>query len=272
MPAASRQPIAASPHRRPAPRRQAGSVSVIIPVFNEAGTVAEITRRVLAQPDVGQVILVDDGSTDATAQLLSKPPFLGPQITVVRHPSNRGKGAAIRSGLSHATRPWILIQDADLEYDPSDYPALCEATRGPSQSVAVYGSRFHAAQARTGSASPAWHRLGNRLLSSLSNLLHGHRLTDEATCLKLLPRHVLQQMDLREDGFGFCPEVTSKLGRLGIRIVEVPVRYRGRSRAEGKKIRLWHGFEALWCLVRYRFWNPPSHGAGQTVPRPVSIR
>lgn len=231
-------------------------MSVIVPVFNEAGTLAEITRRVLAQPEVGQVVLVDDGSTDTTGAILSSRRFLDPRITILRHSENRGKGAAIRTGLSHATLPWVLIQDADLEYDPKDYTRLCSVALNAGSPMAVYGSRFLGQDSRTIPVSAAWHRLGNRLLSGLSNFLHGQSLTDEATCLKLVPLQVLRRMDLREDGFGFCPEVTSKLSRLGVPIVEVAVQYQGRSVAEGKKIRLWHGLEALWCLLRYRFWTP----------------
>lgn len=239
-----------------------GGISVIIPVFNEARTLSEIINRVLARPEVGQVIVVDDGSTDATGQLLADKRSASPRVTHLRHSSNQGKGSAIRTGLAHATCPWVLIQDADLEYDPADYPTLSAAIQGIQHPVAVYGSRFFSPRSAGPSKSP-WvglHRLGNRLLTGLSNLLLGQRLTDEATCLKLIPLEILRRMELQEDGFGFCPEVTSKLSRLGIRIIEVPVSYSGRSKAEGKKIRLRHGIEAIQCLLRYRSWKPQQLG------------
>ena len=246
------------------PRSPLGAegISVIIPVFNEARTLSEIITRVLARPEVGQVIVVDDGSTDATGQLLADRRFANPRVTHLRHSSNQGKGSAIRTGLALATCPWVLIQDADLEYDPADYHTLWTAIPKTQLPVAVYGSRFLSPRSPGPSKSP-WvglHRLGNRLLTGLSNLLLGQRLTDEATCLKLIPLEILRRMELQEDGFGFCPEVTSKLSRLGIRIIEVPVSYSGRSKAEGKKIRLRHGIEAIQCLLRYRSWEPQQDG------------
>ncbi len=243
-------------------------LSVIIPVFNEAGTIRQIIQRVLRQPQVNQLIIVDDGSTDDTQRLLRSAARQDPRMLVLRHESNHGKGSAIRTALQRAVQPWILIQDADLEYDPDDYHHLCHAALSAGPEVAVYGSRFLQSNPRRWQFV-SWHRLGNRLLSAISNLLHGQQLTDEATCLKLIPLHLVRQMDLREDGFGFCPEVTSKLGRLGTRIVEVPVSYRGRSRAQGKKIRPWHALEALWCLVRYRLWN--SRNPSLLPARPVSV-
>ena len=242
-----------------------GGISVIIPVFNEARTLSQIITRVLARPEVGQVIVVDDGSTDATGQVLADRRFADPRVTCLRHSLNRGKGSAIRTALAHAKCPWVLIQDADLEYDPADYHTLWTAIPKTQHPVAVYGSRFLSPRSREPSKSP-WvglHRLGNRLLTGLSNLLLGQRLTDEATCLKLIPLEILRRMELQEDGFGFCPEVTSKLSRLGIRIIEVPVSYSGRSKAEGKKIRLRHGIEAIQCLLRYRSWEPQQHGQVQ---------
>lgn len=248
----------------------AGGISVIIPVFNEARTLSEIITRVLARPEVGQVIVVDDGSTDATGQLLADKRFASPRVTRLRHSSNQGKGSAIRTGLAHATCPWVLIQDADLEYDPADYPILCGAIQGAQHPVAVYGSRFLSPRS-SGSSKFPWvglHRLGNRLLTGLSNLLLRQRLTDEATCLKLIPLQILRRMELEEDGFGFCPEVTSKLSRLGIRIIEVPVSYSGRSQAEGKKIRLRHGIEAIQCLLRYRCWSPQRRSTSESSSTP----
>ena len=156
----------------------AGGISVIIPVFNEARTLSEIITRVLARPEVGQVIVVDDGSTDATGQLIAERRFADPRVTCLRHSLNRGKGSAIRTGLALATCPWVLIQDADLEYDPADYHTLWTAIPKTQHPVAVYGSRFLSPRSREPSKSP-WvglHRLGNRLLTGLSNLLLGQRL------------------------------------------------------------------------------------------------
>jgi glycosyltransferase involved in cell wall biosynthesis len=168
------------------------------------------------------------------------------RIVALRHERNQGKGAAIHTALSHVQSEWVLIQDADLEYDPADYAVLLEPIRSGRADV-VYGSRFAAHQNR----DAAWHTWGNRLLTWASNRVTGLRLTDEATCYKLLRRDTLRAMGLRERGFGFCPEVTAKVARMGLRLVEVPVSYRGRAKADGKKIRLRDGLRALYCLARY---------------------
>jgi glycosyltransferase involved in cell wall biosynthesis len=225
----------------------AGCLSVLMPVYNEAGTLNELLRRVLAQPSVEEVIAINDGSTDGTATLLSAWQSLDARVRVLHHSVNRGKGAAIRTGLVQTCAPVIIIQDADLEYDPNEYERLLEPIRLGKADV-VYGSRF------AGNVRPAtawWHHWGNKLLTHATNVVTGMRLTDEATCYKVFRREVLDGLVLKEDRFGFCPEVTVKVSKLGIRFTEVPIHYRPRSRQEGKKIRFSDGLSALRCLVKY---------------------
>jgi len=222
-------------------------LAVLIPCYNECATVDAIFERVLAQPNVAEVIVVDDGSTDGTWQKLQSWPARDPRVRVYRQERNRGKGAAIRRALQEARAEIVVVQDADLEYDPSDWGPMVERIRS-GQADVVYGSRFApGARART----PWWHRLLNRLLTWVANRMTGLSLTDEATCYKMFRREVLLGLGLQEDGFGFCPEVTAKLAHRGVRIVETPIRYTVRSRVEGKKLRLRDGWEALRCLWRY---------------------
>lgn len=225
-------------------------LGVAVPVFNEERWLDTILTRVLARPEVARVVAVDDGSTDGSWARLEQWPARDARVVVLRHEHNRGKGAAIRTALARLDTPVILIQDADLEYDPDDYPKLLEPILSNETDV-VYGSRF----GEQANGNPPWHTAGNRLLTWAGNQLTGLRLTDEATCYKLFKREVLRQIELTEDGFGFCPEVTAKVGRLvrvgAVRLVEVPIRYHGRTRAEGKKIRLRDGLSALKCLWRH---------------------
>ncbi len=244
-----------------------------MPVYNEARWLDAILERVLARPEVAQVVAVDDGSTDGSWAKLQAWPARDARVRIVRHERNRGKGAAIRTALAHLSTPLILIQDADLEYDPADYPKLLAPIQRNEADV-VYGTRFvgkgeSSSNGRDGvSPSPVsgtatrgpsqlwgWHTLGNGLLTFASNRLTGLCLTDEATCYKLFKRDVLDQIELTEDGFGFCPEVTAKVAKLirqgSVRLVEVPITYRGRTRADGKKIRLRDGLRALNCLWKY---------------------
>ena len=223
-------------------------LSVIVPVFNERNTVAEIMRRMRAVelPIEREFIIVDDGSSDGTRQVLAQ---LGDStFKMVLHPANRGKGAAIRTGLEHVTGDLVLIQDADLEYDPEDWPKLLAPVfRG--KATVVYGSRF------TGERRNMLylHWVGNRVLSLLTNILYNTTLSDMETCYKLFDRRVLDGIRIRSDRFDFEPEITAKILRKGVRIYEVPISYTGREVHEGKKITWRDGFAAIYALVKFRF-------------------
>ncbi|MFW6124512.1 MAG: glycosyltransferase family 2 protein [Pirellulales bacterium] len=229
------------------------TLTVVMPVYNEAATIVAAMDRVRAQPVVGQVVAVDDGSTDATPALLSA--YEGSaDVLILRQPSRRGKGGAVREGLRHMTGDAAIIQDADLEYDPAEYPRLAAPVEEGRADV-VYGSRFGPARG-PGPSAPrglCWHAAGNRLLTALSNLATGLRLTDMETCYKLMRRDVVEAIlpTLREDGFGIEPELTAKIARRGYRVAEVPIAYQGRDYAAGKKIGVRDGFHALWCILRY---------------------
>lgn len=223
-------------------------LSVIVPVYNERNTVVEILRRMRAVdlPFDREFIVVDDGSDDGTHQVLGQ---LGDStVKILTHPQNRGKGAAIRTALEHVTGDLVLIQDADLEYDPDDWPKLlAPMLKGRAQ--VVYGSRV------TGERRNMLylHLLGNKMLSLTTNVLYNTTLSDMETCYKLFDREVLQGITLRSDRFDFEPEVTAKVLRKGIRIYEVPISYAGRELDEGKKITWRDGYAALFALVKYRF-------------------
>ena len=225
-------------------------VSVIVPVFNERNTLPEILRRMrtVELPDgiEREIIVVDDGSSDGTRDVLKQ---LGDStVRVVMHENNRGKGAAVRTGFAHATGDYVLIQDADLEYDPEDWPKLMTPVlRGKAR--VVYGSRF------TGERRNMLflHWIGNRALSLTTNILYNTTLSDMETCYKLIDRSIINSLDLRADRFDFEPEITAKILKRGIRIYEVPISYTGREFDEGKKITWRDGFAALWTLVKYRF-------------------
>ena len=226
------------------------SLSVIVPVFNERNTVAEIVRRMrrVELPVDVEIVMVNDASWDGTGEILKA--LEDSTIQVVHHPDNAGKGAAIRTGLEYARGDLILIQDADLEYDPDDWPRmLAPVLKGKAQ--VVYGSRF------TGERRNMLftHWLGNRFLSLVTNVLYNTTLSDMETCYKLFDRTVLDGLEIKADGFEFEPEVTAKLLRRGHRIYEVPISYAGREYDEGKKITWKDGYRALWTLARYRFWR-----------------
>ncbi len=220
-------------------------LSVIIPVYNERDTVVEAISRVRAVPLEKELIVVDDASTDGTPDLVT--PLVGPDLKLIRQPRNRGKGAAIRRGLEEVTGEAVVIQDADLEYDPGDLPALL-APIAAGEAEVVYGTR--APEFR----GMRWqNRLFNRLAAALTNLLYRAGISDEATCYKMFRTEVVRAIPLRCERFEFCPEVTAKVRKRGIRLREVPIRYQARAMSAGKKIRWWDGVEALWTLVKYRF-------------------
>lgn len=224
------------------------SLSVIVPVFNERTTVGEIIRRIRAVsvPLELEVVVVDDGSSDGTDKVLAA--LQDSTVRVITHPTNRGKGAAIRTGLATARGDLVLIQDADLEYDPEDWPRLLDPVlKGKAQ--VVYGSRF------TGERKNMFpsHWLGNRFLTLATNVLYRSTLSDMETCYKLFDRRVLEGLTVRSQRFDFEPEITAKVLRRGYRIYEVPISYTGREISEGKKISWRDGVGALVALVRYRF-------------------
>ena len=227
-------------------------MSVIVPVYNERTTVAELVRRVRAVdvPVTVDVILVDDGSTDGTDQVLAA--ITDSTVRVVSHPRNKGKGAAIRTGLEKATGDLVLVQDADLEYDPDDWPRLLEPVL-KHKALVVYGSRFTGAHKNM----MVLHWLGNRFLSLVTNILYATTLSDMETCYKLFDRRVVEGMRIVSDRFDFEPEITAKILRRGFRIYEVPISYAGREPEEGKKITWRDGFGALVALVRFRFGPRP---------------
>jgi len=220
-------------------------VSVLIPVYNERDTVAETIARVRASPVEKEIIVIDDASTDDTAEIVAS--LAGPDLKLVRQLRNQGKGAAIRRGLEEVTGEIVLIQDADLEYDPADYPALIAPILAGEAAV-VYGTR---APRFEGMRWP--HRAFNWIAARLANLLYRAAITDEATCYKVFRTEVLRAIPLRCQRFEFCPEVTAKVRKRGLAIREVPVSYHARSVGAGKKIRWWDGVIALWTLIKYRF-------------------
>jgi glycosyltransferase involved in cell wall biosynthesis len=228
-------------------------LSVVVPVYNERSTLRTVVERVLAVPLDLELLCVDDGSSDGSREILSQLEGQYPQIRVFLQPHNMGKGAALRRGIQEAHGDFVIIQDADLEYDPGDFTALLEPLVQGKADV-VYGSRF------LGSAPHRvlyfWHSVGNKLLTLLSNSLTNINLSDMETCYKVFRREVIQSIAIEENRFGFEPEITVKVAKRRLRIYEVGISYWGRTYEEGKKISWKDGFRALWCLVKYSIKVP----------------
>jgi glycosyltransferase involved in cell wall biosynthesis len=234
------------------------TLSVVIPVYNERDTIREILRRVSAVPIKKQIIVVDDCSKDGTAEILRELKEQNGDLEVIYHVTNQGKGAALRTGFQCATGQIVIVQDADLEYDPEQYPALIQPIIEDRADV-VYGSRFIG---ETHRVLYFWHFFANKFLTLLSNMFTNLNLTDMEVCYKVFRREVIQGITLKSDRFGFEPEVTAKVARFAFpsengrprrpcRIYEIPVSYHGRTYREGKKIGLKDGFQALYCIIRY---------------------
>ena len=221
-------------------------LSVIIPVYNEAGTIVEIIDRVTFAPFRKEIIVVDDGSTDGTRQIIEK--TKNNAIKLCLHDRNYGKGRALQTGFSAATGDVVIVQDADLEYDPNEYPILLNPILSGKADV-VYGSRLSGHGEHR--VLYFWHYVGNRFLTLLSNIFTNINLTDMETCYKAFTRLALENVKIQEKRFGFEPEITAKIAKKKLRIYEVPISYYGRAYEEGKKINWRDGMRALWCILKY---------------------
>ncbi|HWB58870.1 MAG TPA: glycosyltransferase family 2 protein [Chthoniobacteraceae bacterium] len=221
-----------------------------MPVYNEAATVQNVIEVVLRQPCVQELIIVDDCSRDGSWEVLQKITAGDPRIRIFHHDYNQGKGAALRTGISKATAKFVLIQDADLEYDPDEYETLIGPILADKADV-VFGSRFAGGGAHR--VLYYWHSVGNKVLTTLSNMATNLNLTDMETCYKVFRREIIQKIKIEENRFGFEPEITAKVSHMDVRIYEVPISYYGRTYAEGKKINWRDGFSALRCIFRYNF-------------------
>jgi glycosyltransferase involved in cell wall biosynthesis len=219
-----------------------------MPVYNESATVRRVIETVLNQPSVAELIVVNDASTDGTREILDAIAATHSRVRVFHHERNQGKGAALRTGISKATADFVIIQDADLEYDPAEYPKLLAPLLN-GKADAVFGSRFIGSEAHR--VLYFWHSVGNKFLTLLSNMVTNLNLTDMETCYKVFRRELIQSIPIEENRFGFEPEITAKLARRRVRIYEVSVSYYGRTYEEGKKINWRDGISALRCILKY---------------------
>jgi glycosyltransferase involved in cell wall biosynthesis len=237
-------------------------LSVVMPVYNEKATLRTIVARVLDVPLPIELLCVDDGSRDGSREILAELAAEYPALRVVLQPHNMGKGAALRRGIQEATGDYVIIQDADLEYDPQEYPLLLEPLMQEKADV-VYGSRFMGGAPHR--VLYFWHSVGNRLLTLMSNCITNLNLTDMETCYKVFRREVIQSIPLEENRFGFEPEVTVKIAKLHLRVYEVGISYSGRTYEEGKKIGWKDGFRAIWCMAKYSLKRYPVGMATEAV-------
>ncbi len=239
-------------------------LSVVVPIYNERATLQTIVDRVLEVPLDIELVCVDDGSTDGSREILAELATRHPQMKVYLQPRNMGKGAALRRGIQEATGDYVVVQDADLEYDPNEYSLLLEPlTQGKAD--VVYGSRFMGG--RPHRVLYFWHSVGNWILTLISNCVTNLNLTDMETCYKVFRREVVQSIPLEENRFGFEPEITVKIAKLRLRVYEVGISYSGRTYEEGKKIGWKDGVRAIWCLIKYSFRTLPQPPAGPRAPR-----
>lgn len=242
-----------SPATNPGNAEVPPCLAVVIPVYNEKNTIKDLVRVVCAQRPVEEVIIVDDCSTDGTSAIVDEIARERPNIRVMHHPVNCGKGAALRTGFGLAKAKFVVVQDADLEYDPEEYYKLLAPLLSNKADV-VFGSRF--AGGGPMRVLYFWHSVGNRGLTLLSNMFTNLNMTDMETCYKVFRREIIQGVKVEENRFGFEPEIVAKVARIrGVRIYEVPISYYGRTYAEGKKISWRDGFRALWCIVRYNMFG-----------------
>ena len=239
-------------------------LSVVVPVYNEEATLAELVGRVLEQPYDKEIILVDDGSRDRSREIMAALEAAHPEIRCVYHPVNKGKGGALSTGFANVTGDLVLIQDADLEYDPNDYGVLLRPILDGHADV-VYGSRYR--KIPVGRVHAFWHTHGNRVLTLLSNMMTDLHLSDMETCYKVFKVDVARRLDIQSRTFAVEPEMTAKIAKMGVRIYEVPISYNGRGYNEGKKVGLKDAFIAIWAIVRWRFAQvPPPAQDGASEP------
>ncbi len=233
-------------------------LSIIMPCYNEKDTIRDIVKKVksVELPLEREIVIIDDYSTDGTRDILKKEMENDPEIKIVYHEKNKGKGAALRTGFQNCTGDIVIIQDADLEYDPNEYPKLLQPILDEVADV-VYGSRFIGEGAHR--VLYFWHSVGNKFLTLISNMFTNLNLTDMETCYKVFKKEIIDKIDIEEDRFGFEPEVTAKVAALNVRIYEVGISYYGRTYEEGKKIGWKDGVRAIYVILKYGIWRRPNY-------------